>query len=239
MKNILRFCLLCSILLIPVLALADSERAPIAYTQTSPNEQFLFVMNFPEWATRFGYISAEEKAREQQIKSRYRQSGLYRNDGSTTPLWTVDWYASSVLISSDGVHLITRGPWASTSGDEALTFFANGKMLRSYQINDLVGFIDSFFLPRTVSHFTWEKSRSLDDEKQTLTLVTLNEDTYMFDITTGEIIFSDKKMSAIAAGALIALIAFVTIFAAACTLGLILWKKNLRPEIRQIKAVLR
>ncbi len=99
-------------------------------------------------------------------------------------------------------------------------------MLRSYQINELVGFIDSFSLPRTASHFRWEKSRSLDDEKQTLTLVTLNEDTYVFDITTGEIISSGKKMSAIATGALIAFITFITITAALCTLGLILWKKR-------------
>ncbi len=235
MKNIIKFCLLCGILLFPVSAFADQELPPVSYTQTSPNEQFLFVMIFPEWVTRFGYISAEAKARERQIKNRYRQSGLYRNDNSTTPLWTVDWYARSVLISSDGVHLITRGPWASTSGDEALTFFANGKMLRSYQINELVSFKDSLSLPRTASHFRWEKSRSLDDEKQTLTLVTLNEDTYVFDITTGEITSSDKKMSAIATGALIAFIAFITITAALCTLGLILWKKTWVPIHGKLK----
>jgi hypothetical protein len=35
---------------------------------------------------------------------------LYRNDGSTTPLWTVDWYAHSVLLPSDGIHLGLRPP---------------------------------------------------------------------------------------------------------------------------------
>ncbi len=226
MKNIIKFCLLCGIMLIPVLAFADQELAPISYTKTSPNKQFLFVMIFPEGATRYGYMSAEQKTSEQQIKSRYRQSGLYRNDDSTTPLWTVGWYARNVLISSDGVYLITRGPWATTSNDEALTFFANGKLLRSYQIKDLVGFIDSFFLPRTVSHFRWEKSRSLDDEKHTLTLFTLNEDAYVFDITTGEIVSSNNKKAGIVAGAVICILGFITIIICACGIGLILWKKT-------------
>ncbi|MFQ5932993.1 MAG: hypothetical protein ACE5MM_11350, partial [Nitrospiraceae bacterium] len=33
----------------------------------------------------------------------YPASGLYHNDGSTTQLWTVDWYAHNVDVSSDGI----------------------------------------------------------------------------------------------------------------------------------------
>src|SRR4051794_14359391 len=33
--------------------------------------------------------------------ARYTRSGMYRNDGSGVPLWTVDWYATRVDPSPD------------------------------------------------------------------------------------------------------------------------------------------
>ena len=48
-----------------------------------------------EWA-------AEIKA----IRDKWTVSGMYRNDGSTTPLWTVDWYAYEVDVPNGGEHVV-------------------------------------------------------------------------------------------------------------------------------------
>ena len=53
------------------------------------------------------------------IRERYSKSGMYRNDGTREPLWTVDWWAV-VTVPGDGVHVIRQGPWSSLeqqSGD--------------------------------------------------------------------------------------------------------------------------
>ena len=60
------------------------------------------------------------------LSKRYEKSGLYQNNGSTTPLWTVDWYAYRVHIVSVGVHMVRPGPWATGTRNPAVTFYRNG-----------------------------------------------------------------------------------------------------------------
>jgi hypothetical protein len=68
-----------------------------------------------------------EHQKGREIRAKYPTSGLYKNDGSTKASWTIDWYAYSVLLPSDGIHLIRRGPWAKDGSTEALTLFASGR----------------------------------------------------------------------------------------------------------------
>src|SRR5437762_9596140 len=49
-------------------------------------------------------------------------------------------------------------------GQEALSFFAGGRLLRTYRIGDLVS--DPGRLPRSVSHFMWQE-RERRDRKST------------------------------------------------------------------------
>ena len=134
-----------------------------------------------------------------RIRAKYQVSGLYRNDGSTTPLWTVDWYAHSVFVFSDGNHLVREGPWATSSSDEALTFFSSGKEIRSYKIKDLEDL--PWLLPHTVSHFRWLKTADVNDSDRTLTVVTFLWDKYVFDAATGGIV-SSRRPTRLALGAL-------------------------------------
>src|SRR5207249_11580668 len=106
-------------------------------------------------------------------------SGMYRNDGSTRPRWTVDWYSYSVLVPSDGVHLIRCGPWASSTSDEAFTIFASGQLVKSYKVGDLVD--TTAFLQHTVSHFFWEQEMRLDEARARLIVRTLGGESYVFD----------------------------------------------------------
>ena len=108
----------------------DSLKPPCSYKKASPNGQYLLVMIAPmpleldvkPW-------DEEVAAKIREIRGAYTRSGLYRNDGSTEPLWTIDWYAHNVEIESDGVHLIRMGPWASSTDTEAFSFFANGELM--------------------------------------------------------------------------------------------------------------
>lgn len=58
-----------------------------------------------------------------QIRKTYPKSGLYKNDGSTLPVWTVEWFAQEVEPLSDGIHIVRCGPWASSPFTQAVTFF--------------------------------------------------------------------------------------------------------------------
>src|SRR2546428_329551 len=120
-------------------ALADSPAPPRSYKKVAAGGKYVFVMIAPGTVEEDVWRWNEETAAGiRKIRRVYPRSGLYRNDGSTEPLWTVDWYAHGVEVASDGVHLIRHGPWASSTDQEAISFFANGKLLRTYLIRELV-----------------------------------------------------------------------------------------------------
>src|SRR5579863_9000098 len=75
-------------------ALGDSMMPKFTYKKVSPNGEFVFVMISPLPLDSDAGSFMEKVALEiRHIRQVYSQSGLYRNDGSTTPLWIVDWYA--------------------------------------------------------------------------------------------------------------------------------------------------
>jgi len=168
-------------------AWADSEAPPFSYKQKSPGGKYVFVMIAPMSIDEDAGNWIEEKGTEiREIRRTYSESGLYRNDGSTEPLWTVDWYAFGVDIASDGVHLIRHGPWAWSTDQEAISFFANGKLIRTYQINQLID--DPLRLEHTVSHFFWKKRSSFSDSRLRYTLRTIDGNQFVFDVRTGDIL---------------------------------------------------
>jgi hypothetical protein len=124
------------------------------------------------------------------IRRAYSQSGMYRNDGSLVPLWTVDWYAFKVDIASDGVHLIRHGPWATFTHEEAISFFANGQLLRTHLIQELVD--DDTKLRRSVSHFLWREDGRFDDAAFSYALKTKDGNRFVFDARTGEIVSAPR-----------------------------------------------
>src|SRR5919201_540577 len=76
--------------------LGDHEAVPRRYVIVTKNRKFLFVMLPPPYLRR------------EFEPDKYPASGLYPNDGSTRPIWTVEWYSwgRDVDISGDGVHLV-------------------------------------------------------------------------------------------------------------------------------------
>jgi hypothetical protein len=183
---------------------ADKQSPPQSYKEIAPGEKFVFVMLTPDPETDGVWKRGETIDKEiMEIRRAYPQSGMYRNDGSREPLWTVDWYAG-VTLASDGVHVIRHGPWAQLIREyyshpkrpdlnqEALSFFANGQLLRSYQIKDLVN--DPTRLQRTSLHFWWTKEGRLDSHRMEYSLVTMDDNRFVFDVRTGSIV-SDSRMA--------------------------------------------
>lgn len=169
-----RWLLLTCVFSLPIAA--DQPIVPHSYTKTTAGGEFIFAM-----------IAPDPKSDETpQIRNRYAVSGLYKNDGSTSPIWTVDWWTPDVIPLSDGIHLVEPAPWPMTPDYSAVSFYANGRLIREYKVSDLVLFPQ--FTPHSASHFFWKKSERIDDEARTYTVTTLHLERYVFDITTGKII---------------------------------------------------
>ena len=164
-------------------ALSNSPRRPFSHKTLSPDGQFVFVVLAPltkeeEWDKWIGERGAEVRA----IREKWTASGMYRNDGSITPLWTVDWYAYNVAVPSDGEHVVRfQTPGLQTFSGPTLGFYHRGELVRGYDLPELVG------LPFLTSD-DWLASRHVDDASQTITVETRLGDRYVFDVRTGEMV---------------------------------------------------
>ena len=169
---------------------ADSPVQPYSYRIISEDKKFVFVMLTLNEKSDESLNSKEKREVAQGIRKKYRKSGLYFNNDSANPLWTVNWYANKVALSLDGRYLVRYGAWGAKRSDEAFTFFENGKKLRKYKIDQLVKTFDS--LRYSVSHCEWECESELDTEKNVFEAITYDKIKYTFDLTTGEILTSES-----------------------------------------------
>jgi len=84
---------------------ADTVARPFSFAAVSAQKNYVFVMIAPVAEESDGSgLRDEERSKSRKLRAEHWTSGLYANDGSTTPLWLVDWYAYSVLVPSDGIH---------------------------------------------------------------------------------------------------------------------------------------
>lgn len=172
------------------------------YTLETENKRFILVIH---WRKPDGTL---EKMKELE---KYPANGLYRNDGSTEPLWTVDW-SNIALPLNDGRHAIRfgRGGASPHTGyaNESFAFLCDGKVLKSYAVQDLVEF--PTLLPHSVcpGFAVWgapSPSRKLqfalngnqlipmdfpapDENTHSILINTLHGDRFVFNYTTGEIV---------------------------------------------------
>lgn len=109
------------------------------------------------------------------------------------PLWTVPWFAQEVMLSNTGDELVRFGPWASDQEkhtDLAVAFYFKGKLLKQYQVRDLIK--DSERLDYSVSHYTWVASKStqptgFSQDGRMFHLVLCDRTAYDFDARSGMI----------------------------------------------------
>jgi hypothetical protein len=181
----MRFAAFVALLLLaafPSVAAANQASCDPDYTKVTENKEYIFVMlalDDPSGATC--------QNRDEDIRQKYPHSGLYRNDGSNTPVWTVDWYAS-VAVSSDGMHIVRWGPFAPAGHfwQLALAFYEEGRELKRYSVEQLVTF--PALLPHSEGNYTWLHEAEYDDNASRLTIATEHAERYEFDIKTGDVV---------------------------------------------------
>ncbi len=175
-------------------AQADKPAPARSYKQVAPGNKFVCVMIAPGPVEEEVRLWNKETAADiREVRRTYTRSGMYRNDGSNDPLWTVNWYAHGVDLTPDGVHLIRPGgQWGALRADktpdldgEAVSFFANGRLLRTYRIGELVDAPGRF--ERSASHFRWQQEGRVSGEFE-YTLTTLDGNRFVFEVRTGEIV---------------------------------------------------
>ena len=209
MKNSWRYFLLLIIFTIsaafPTTVFADEPPIPRDYMQ-EVGEKYVFVMLSP-----YDQSAWAADIYDESIRSIYSKSGLYVKSESPRLLWTVDWYAFQVEISSDGKHLIRWEFVLSYAEPDiiAFTLFENGREIREYAINDLVTFPS--LLPAL---FMWKENSSIDNEQNLLWIRTSNGEEYTIDLATGEIVKGTTPKTRIAflafgMGFLILVVSFV------------------------------
>ncbi len=106
----------------------------------------------------------------------YAQAGLYRNDGSTMPLWRVTWYAKDTKLSEDGRFLVRVDSAPTTRYAPALVFYDRGRELARYSLEDLGA---------ANGDGSWLDSAALDDATKKFGIRATGGQTHSFDLTSG------------------------------------------------------
>lgn len=180
------FVLLVLALLLPQYAFASSPAYLKDFSQRSFGGQYTFVMLIREGKDAYnpyGYIDKDE-----ELRARYPQSGLYRTDDPSRALWTVDWNAHQVALAPDGHHLVRWGPssFIGSSDQSALEFYRDGTLIKRYQVSGLIG--APFMLLNLVGTPMWLKDSGSRSSTDLVWLELVTGRHYAFDMTTGEIV---------------------------------------------------
>ncbi|MFO0938819.1 MAG: hypothetical protein U0798_20130 [Gemmataceae bacterium] len=173
------------------------------------------------------FTDEDKRDRIRAIRSLYSKSGLYRNDGSSVPLWTVDWYSTGVDVTSDGVHLVRHRNSSTSLNEEAISFFANGVLIRSYSFRELIDFpsLASLSLPQT----DWIETKHRDDNQLRYSITTCDGNQFTFDLQTGEIVSASHPGRSLIGSVLILMTVIL------CGTAWIIKRKRKQIEVRFIR----
>ncbi len=181
----------------------SANEKPIAYpvpaTFPSKSGKYIFVL-IPPRSTNEHHV---EKSLHEQIRQTYPRSGLYLASAPESPLWTVDWYDYEAFPCDDGVHLVRihgeNDQWRHYKTDKrlpeetveeqlaspAISFYANGELLRTYSVREIVGRPDA--LPHTMRYILWNAGCVFTVDNKQFVLMTQDERQVFFDLATGQI----------------------------------------------------
>ena len=147
------------------------------YTRTTEDKKFLLVMLSPDGAGQ----------PDPALRQKYAQSGLYPNDGSTTPVWTTDWAAwyqnlpdSQLYTTPDGKYLARL----DRATGLALAFYVIGIEVKRYGLYELAPTLVNQANP--ASGAVWVQKASLDPAQRRFVVETTTDERLEFDTTTGQ-----------------------------------------------------
>lgn len=166
---------------------------PNSWSAESPNGEYVLVMIAASQTPEYDATSPRGVVDQKilQLRAKYTQSGLYRNDGSSVPLWTLPYRGCDhPLVLNDGQHVILANEHWRQSYNHVATFYAGGNKLASHQLENLASHYQF-----TVRWIYWPECESfqLDEDRLELTLKTNQGETYVFDVTTGQVIYRSSR----------------------------------------------
>jgi hypothetical protein len=177
-------------------ACADSWAPPETETTLSANGQYRFTVEPVAIESQMAYFE-EEAAAAKAGKTVERPAPLglleKRNAaGKWEPVWAIPLLNPmapvSVLVSDDGRHVVTFDNWHSMGHGEhvVVIYGAEGKLVRSMALTDIVpaDFIDA--LPHSVSSIQWRNREALTNAGTSVTveMPIPGEDAYAEDAET-------------------------------------------------------
>jgi len=155
--------------------LALTRPPPSAWEYTFEDTNRIFFMTPTSW---YGQI---------QIRS-----GLYYNTDPLVSIYYVDrvFHQSDVIFSKCGIyfaHLFNLFNPTTNHDVSSIFFFERGVLTRYYQRGE---FLNVRYLP-DYGIMSWERPnrRTIDRQNNELTIVTIQGNSFTFDITTGEVIY--------------------------------------------------
>jgi hypothetical protein len=98
----------------------------------------------------------------------------------------VDWYATRVDPSPDGIHAVRLEPCPTDLGGEVLAFVARGRVLRSYQVEDLI--LRPKRLDLSDGYVRWLAGDRHDWGQFTYTVRTAEGRSLAFDVRSGTLV---------------------------------------------------
>lgn len=205
-------------LALPINSLA-SLYCPSSFAILSADGQFLLVMRSPvKIEYDQGHIFKLPSGQEIDLREKFKTNGVFRL-GTFECIQPLNWFADEgeLFASEDFSLLIRLNRFAVETKNKTnwcwcLKFYNNGKEIKQYQVHELVGMPNMFFLPYTSSgwHSVWfatamYTSRSdfidithsfssyfqfvLITAPQSLGKIRLSDgNVFLFNATTGEIV---------------------------------------------------
>ncbi len=186
---------------------AASLNEALSYWKPVPGGKYVFVMLGD--AAEEAKAPADRQAQFRDLRAKYPQTGLYKAD-SAELVWAVEGFApyDGVFPASDGVHFVRlEGEWwrtyrypaekrlpedveAKQLAAPAVSFFANGKLIRTYAVSDLI--TDPAVLLHTPEHVLWKADASLNEATGRFIVFTHDSNRIAFDYQTGEVVDRSK-----------------------------------------------
>lgn len=161
-------------------------------TQASPGGEYLLVMVSPlPVADDKGNRPLDPAGGGVCLRDRYRTSGLYRNDGSSRPLWPIPFTDGNLPahVAPDGTCVVFDADPCDL-GSHAVTVYANGRHVATYLKRKLIACYDSKRLLGMLCDWSSvEPIRGeLDHAQRTYTITTEQGEVFVLDVTDGRVV---------------------------------------------------
>lgn len=175
------------------IALVNAQSNSRSWVKASQSGRYLFKM-VPE-------INLEGEDGDVLKSEAFGVAYKVTRDGKFEELWrTIGWYAPEGYLSDDGRYFVRvekegRDPLKLT--DLALAFYDQGKLIKAYQVRDLVK--DHDFIQLFWGHCEWRplvQSKPDGFYDNTFHWVTAEKTAYSFNFKTGEVVNSERDEGA-------------------------------------------